>query len=189
MDRTNHYEAAFEAYLQEQGLGYIAVDETRRSVFGATPLKSLDFIVHTPDGVHLLIDVKGRRYPAGPPEKPRRIWECWSTRDDLVALEQWGRLFGPEYEGMLLFMYDVTAPEVCLDDQEDVWIWRERRYLLRAIPAEVYGMHMRVRSPRWNTVDLPGPLFRRLVQPFSYFVRRTVPAQAGGEDWWGNDEG
>ena len=139
------------------------------------PLKSLDFIVHTPDGVHLLIDVKGRRFPAGPPERPRRVWECWSTQDDLVALEQWGQLFGPSYEGMLVFMYDLQAEELPGHD-EDVWQWRDHRYVLRAIPADVYRMHMRVRSPSWKTVSLPGPIYRQLVQPFSYFIRRCVPA-------------
>src|SRR5262245_31489821 len=52
--RDNHYEAAFEAYLQQRRIPYVAVDETRRSaavgVTTADPdeaatLKSLDFIV------------------------------------------------------------------------------------------------------------------------------------------------
>ena len=28
--RDNHYEAAFEAYLRDRRLGYVAVDESRR---------------------------------------------------------------------------------------------------------------------------------------------------------------
>ena len=31
MNRDNHYEAAFEAYLRARRLPYIAVDEARRS--------------------------------------------------------------------------------------------------------------------------------------------------------------
>jgi hypothetical protein len=184
MDRSNHYEAAFEAYLQQEGLGYIAIDETRRALYGSMPLKSLDFIVHAPEGVHLLVDVKGRRFPAGPPERPRRVWECWSTRDDLHALDQWGRLFGPGYQGLLVFLYDIHPDLPLPDDTEDVWLFRNRRYLLRAVAAEDYQMHMRVRSPRWGTVDLPGPLYRRLAQPFSNFVRQPALAydDAGGFD-------
>ena len=34
MDRSNHYEAAFEAYLQWHRLCYVAVDETRRAWLG-----------------------------------------------------------------------------------------------------------------------------------------------------------
>ncbi len=60
MDRSNPYEAAFEAYLKAQGLCYIAVDETRRAWLGDTPVKNLDFIVLGQTGARLLIDVKGR---------------------------------------------------------------------------------------------------------------------------------
>jgi hypothetical protein len=60
MDRSNPYEAAFETFLKEQGLCYVAVDETRRAVLGDVPVKNLDFIVLAPTGAKLLIDVKGR---------------------------------------------------------------------------------------------------------------------------------
>ncbi|MFL5329954.1 MAG: HYExAFE family protein [Gemmataceae bacterium] len=46
MDRGNHYEAAFEDYLRDRALPYIGVDETRRSLLGDGPVKSLDFIVY-----------------------------------------------------------------------------------------------------------------------------------------------
>jgi hypothetical protein len=169
MDRSNHYEAAFEAYLQWHRLCYVAVDETRRSVLGEGPVKSLDFIVH---GEHsrLLVDVKGRRFPGGPPEKPRRVWECWSTRDDIDGLVRWAELFGAGYQGLLVFAYDL-APNVSLpDDTPDLWTWRGRRYLFRAVPAEEYRAHMRVRSPKWGTVHLPGTVFRRLVRPLCDFT-------------------
>ena len=65
MDRSNHYEAAFEAYLRARRLGYVAVDEAHRSTLDDEPVKSLDFIVHGADGSKLLVDVKGRRFPTG----------------------------------------------------------------------------------------------------------------------------
>ena len=69
MDRSNRYEAAFEAYLQQQGLTYVAVVEKRRTVLHDRPVKNLDFIVCAPDNTWLVIDVKGRRYPSGPPNR------------------------------------------------------------------------------------------------------------------------
>src|SRR5437868_5004877 len=75
MDRSNHYEAAFEGYLQWHRLCYVAVDETRRAMLGDLRVKSLDFIVHGPGGARLLVDVKGRRFPTGPGQRPRRVWE------------------------------------------------------------------------------------------------------------------
>ena len=130
MDRGNHYEAAFEAYLQEKGLSYIAIDETRRALYGERSLKNLDFIVHATAASHLLIDVKGRRFPAGSPIKPRAVWECWSTSDDLEALDYWRRLFGPGYQGLLLFLYDIDPAVVCRR-RRDLWSFRGRRYFAR----------------------------------------------------------
>ena len=86
MDRSNPYETAFEAFLQEQGLCYVAVDETRRATLGDIPVKNLDFIVLGATGARLLVDVKGRQFPGGPDHKPRYVWESWATQEDLVGL-------------------------------------------------------------------------------------------------------
>jgi hypothetical protein len=179
MDRSNHYEAAYEAYLQEHRLCYVAVDETRRAMLGDVRLKSLDFIVYGQNGARLLVDVKGRRFPSGPEHRQRRVWESWSTLDDVRGLEQWMRLFGPGYQGLLVFVYHVLPAVTLPDDVEDLWTWRGRRYLLRAVAADDYRLHMRVRSPRWGTVGLPGAAYRELVQPFRAFSQRqeSVPEE------------
>jgi hypothetical protein len=175
MDRSNHYEAAFEAYLQWHRLCYVAVDETRRSMLGETRVKSLDFIVYGEGGSRLLVDVKGRRYPTGAPAKARRVWECWSTREDIDGLERWEELFGPGYRGLLVFTYQVLPAVALPDDTDDLWTWRGRRYLLRAVDATDYRQAMRVRSPKWGTVTLPRPIFRQLVRPFHHFTQGTWP--------------
>jgi hypothetical protein len=171
MDRSNHYEGAFEAYLQWHRLCYVAVDETRRAMLGETPVKNLDFIVYGDAGAKLLVDVKGRRFPAGPPDRPRRVWECWSTADDVCGLERWTELFGPGFRGLLVFMYNLQAGTVVADDTGDLWTWRGRRYLLRAVAVDQYRPHLRVRSPRWGTVSLPGAVFRALARPFHHFTQ------------------
>ena len=175
MDRSNHYEAAFEAYLQGHRLCYVAVDETRRALVGDTRVKSLDFIVFGPGGARLVLDVKGRRFPGGPAGRPRRVWECWSTREDIDGLGRWADLSGPGYRAVLVFAYHVL-PQVALPDNvEDLWSWRGRRYLLRAVGVDDYRGHMRVRSPRWDTVDLPRAVFRSLVRPLHHFTRAAAP--------------
>jgi hypothetical protein len=170
MDRSNHYEAAFEAYLQWHRLCYVAVDETRRAMLGETRVKSLDFVVYGENGARLVVDVKGRRFPTGSRRRPRRVWECWSTAEDVDGLGRWARLFGPDYQGLLVFTY-LLAPAVELpEDTDDLWTWRGRRYLLRAVPVADYCRHMRVRSPRWGTVHLRRSAYRELVQPFHHFT-------------------
>jgi len=174
MDRSNHYEAAFEAYLQWHRLCHVAVDETRRSQLGDLRVKSLDFIVYGNTGARLLVDVKGRRFPSGG-SRPRRVWECWCTQDDIRGLEKWCELFGSGYRGLLVFAYQLLPDAPLPDDGGDLWTWRGRRYLLRAIAADDYREHMRVRSPKWQTVWLSTPVYRELVRPFHHFTH-GVPA-------------
>jgi hypothetical protein len=177
MDRSNHYEAAFEAYLQWHRLGYIAVDEARRSFLDETPVKSLDFLVFGPNGSRLVVDVKGRRYPTGKPEQPRRVWECWSTAEDIDGLERWAERSGDGWQGLLVFVYHILPTVELPNDLDDLWTWHGRRYLLRAINAADYRQHMRVRSPRWGTVTLPRAVFRQLVKPLHHFTHHVRPLE------------
>jgi hypothetical protein len=98
MDRDNHYETAFEAYLRDRRLGYVAVDESRRASLEDEPVKSIDFIVYGLGGSKLLVDIKGRQFPGTSKGRPRRIWQNWVERDDVEGLERWQASFGPEYQ-------------------------------------------------------------------------------------------
>jgi hypothetical protein len=177
MDRSNRYEAAFEAYLQWHRCCYVAVDESRRAFLGDTRVKNLDFIVHSQSGYGFLVDVKGRRYPGGTADKPRRSWECWSTQDDIDGLERWAAVFGEGYRGLLVFIYRLAGDVAFADESGELWTWRGQRYVLRAIPVTDYKQHMRVRSPRWATVDLSRAAYRQLARPIDDFLhdRHPVP--------------
>lgn len=171
MDRDNPYEAAFEAYLRARRLCYVAVDETRRALLGdGGTVRSLDFIVYGPGEARLLVDVKGRRFPGGPPAKPRRVWECWAERDGVEGLQNWETRFGPGYVGVLVFMYHVLPSVELPTDTPDQFEWRGHRYLLRAVSAGEYARQMRVRSPKWGTMTLPRAVYRELVKPFRAFT-------------------
>src|SRR5690606_24323063 len=102
--RSNHYDAAFEEYLLQRRIPYVAVDESRRSLLEQASLKSMDFIVHSSTGENLLVDVKGRRYPtAGNGGR----WENWVTADDVESLLRWEEVFGAAYRALFVFAYDV----------------------------------------------------------------------------------
>ena len=175
MDRGNHYETAFEAYLRDRRLGYVAVDESRRASLDDEPVKSIDFIVYGRDGARLLIDVKGRKFPGGG-NKKSRLWQNWVFREDVEGLERWEESFGTEYRGLIVFAYYIL-PEVELRrGTSDLWVWRGKRYLMRAIPVSDYREHMRLRSPKWQTVHLPTGVFRQLVRPLREFTHPSEVA-------------
>jgi hypothetical protein len=170
MDRGNHYETAFEAYLRDRRLGYVAVDESRRASLDDEPVKSIDFIVYGVDGARLLVDIKGRKFPGGSPTKPQRNWQNWVFREDVEGLERWEDSFGTEYRGLIVFAYYILPLVELRRGTSDVWCWRGRRYLMRAVPVGDYREHMRVRSPKWGTVHLPSAAFRQIVRPVREFT-------------------
>jgi hypothetical protein len=159
--RDNHYEAAFEAYLRERQVPYVAVDETRRSLMADASLKSLDFIVSSSLGGSWLVDVKGRQFPSG---GQKQYWKNWSTRDDMWSLTEWERLFGQRFRGLLVFAYNIVGDRAPLPPDR-LFEFRDHLYGFVAIPLRDYVSHARQISPRWNTVAMPVGPFRSLASP------------------------
>jgi hypothetical protein len=179
MDRSNHYENAFAAFLRQRQYGYIAVNESRRSLVDGDLVKSLDFIVYGSAGVGLLVDVKGRKFPGVTSGRPRHVWECWVAADDIDGLRRWEARFGTGYRGVLVFVYRL-APAVSVDcPPDEIWEHRGWRYRLRAVPIDEYERFMRTRSPSWRTVDLPARVFQTVARPFRDLIdAATVPETA-----------
>ncbi len=193
--RRHHYERAFEAFLRQRRIPYVAVNEARKALLppkarlrldgageAGPALKSFDFVVYG-ENTNLLIEIKGRKVPAR--KNPgsgrgggRARLESWVTLDDVSSLRAWERLFGLGYEGAFIFVYH------CEDQPPDGLfqevIEREGRwYALRAISLDEYEGAMKTRSPRWRTVDLPTEAFARLSRPFSSPESASPPPRAG----------
>jgi hypothetical protein len=166
--RDNHYEAAFEAWLQQRRVPYVAVDEAKRSQLGEGSLKSLDFIV-SPVGApqRLLVDIKGRRFGTG---QLGQSWKNWTTRDDLASLARWQELFGPPFVAALVFAYEIVG-EMAPLPQPHLFAFRRRLYALVAIRLDHYASSARVISPRWGTLAMPAARFRELARPLETFLQ------------------
>jgi hypothetical protein len=174
MNRDNHYEAALEAYLRERGVGFVAVDEAKRSLLAdGASVKSLDFIVVGPDDAKLVVDVKGRKFPNGPADRPRKAWQNWVEQDDPDALLRWAAHLGPDFRGVLAFVYHVLPHVTLPEGTPDTFAFRGATYLMRAVDAADYRDAMTPRSRRWGTVHLPAAAFRQVVRPFAAFLEST----------------
>lgn len=173
--RSNHYDVAFEAYLRWLRTPYVAVDETRRALAGDASLKSLDFIVYSPRGRNLLVDVKGRRFPTAAEGGGGHCWENWATEEDVVSLLRWEQVFGPGFRAMLVFAYDIVDPRYRARHPQ-VWEFRRRAYAFYGVWVDEFARTMRTRSPAWETVSLPLREFARLRRPIDDFVRAPLPA-------------
>ncbi len=175
VDRANHYETAFAALLRQQKLGYIAVNESRRSLVDGEPVKSLDFIVYNSNGMGFLVDVKGRKFPGVAGDSPRRVWENWISADDLTGLRRWVLRFGRGYVGLFIFVYHLTEGIASENDHWETWIHRGKQYQLRAVALGDYEKFVRPRSSSWGTVDLAAHSFREVARPLRFFLEFPVP--------------
>jgi hypothetical protein len=163
-DRSIHYEAAFEAYLRDRGIPYVAVDEAKKALFANAKLKSFDFVVYSKKGPNLLIDVKGRQRRDS---SPKRSFESWATERDVADLIQWKQVFGDGFDAIFAFMYWIDTP---LAPGPGMFQHHERWYMLMGIDLEEYRSHMRRRSPKWETVSLSAEDFRQLARPLENWL-------------------
>lgn len=167
-NRKNHYEAAFEAYLRDRKVPYVAVDEARRSLLPeGDSLKSLDFIVSSSRQVSWLVDVKGRRFPSGDTQK--QYWKNWSTQDDLRSLCRWEAMFGIGFASLFVFAYNIVG-EVSPLTEDQLFVYREQLYGFVGIRLADYVASARTISPAWDTVAMSSTEFRRLARPIEFFL-------------------
>jgi len=154
--RNNHYELAFEAYLRDHRVAYVAVNEQRRSLIAQGSLKNLDFIVSPSDSVSLLIDVKGRRFPSA----GAQYWRNWSTWDDLQSMARWQDKLGPGSCALLVFAYEIVGSRSPVEAAQ-LYEFRDRWYAFLAVRVPDYIQFARPISARWQTVGMPTRLFRQ----------------------------
>ncbi len=167
MLRWNHYERAFEAYLRDRRIPFLAVEEHRRTrLEDGTTLKSLDFVVSQATGPSWLIDVKGRKFPSG---ANGGYWKHWSTRDDLVGIRRWETIFGGRFAGLFVFAYHVCGPFSPLP-VDQLFQYGGNHYAFVGIRLADYLPEIRVLSTRWQTFSMPVKRFRALARPFEEFL-------------------
>lgn len=171
MIRSNHYDAAFEAWLRLHRIPYVAVDESRRSLLAQQSLKSPDFLVQSPSDGAVVVDVKGRKQRSG---TQRRRWENWATQDDLTSLAAWEQVFGSQFQGLLVFAYELASVDE--QDQPAMLEFRDRKYSFHGVWASGYRDAMRQRSAKWDTVWLPCEQYRALRFPLTQFLTEEPQA-------------
>jgi hypothetical protein len=170
--RDNHYEAAFEAYLQDRRVAYVAVNEQRRSRIAGGSLKNVDFLVSPADGATLLVDVKGRRFPSG--NRQKQYWRNWTTWDDLRSLARWQDQLGRGSVALFGFVFHVVAERSPVPPDE-LFQFRGQRYAMLAVRAVDYIRFARPLSAKWQTVSMPTTLFRQAAMPFDDLLpRRSI---------------
>lgn len=171
--RSNHYELAFESYLRDCRVAYVAVDEQRRSLIAQGSLKSLDFIVSPSNSVSLLIDIKGRRFPSG--NRKKQYWRNWSTWDDLMSMARWQEKLGNKSCALLVFAFEIVGNRSPIE-AERLYTFRDRQYAFLAVRVADYIQFSRPISSKWQTVAMTGRLFRQSAFCLDTILNPPVPS-------------
>jgi len=159
-DRTfNQYERAFENWLIDNRIQYIAVDEHKRAVFTRCKVKTFDFLLYPRNGQVIIAEVKGRKFKGTSFAKLAGL-ECWVTTDDIEGLARWQEVFGPGHQAIFVFAYETENIDVDFDGK-DVYDFSQNRYAFFGITLDDYRESMKRRSPKWQTVTLPANKFRQ----------------------------
>lgn len=160
--RRFHYDQAFEHYLRAKEIPYVAVDEAKRALDKAHPhsLKSFDFVVYSETGPNMLVDVKGRKHTG----RSSKALDNWVTEGDVECMTKWEQIFGEGFEGAFVFLYwcDVQPPDALFTE---IFEHNRRWYAVLAVKLSDYTQHMKQRSPRWKTVNIPADAFNRVCRP------------------------
>jgi hypothetical protein len=172
-DRSNHYEAAFEAFVRSLRVPCVAIDESKRAVFGQEGVKNPDFLLYPRWGPNLVVEVKGKQ---GKDRRGRRPWENWVTTDDLTGLMRWQDLFGPGFRAILAFVYAEPLPAFPLPSGDGAFSFRGRQYRFWAVGLDEYVAHLTSRGPAWKAVAMARAAFRRRVRPLVEWLPMTIEA-------------
>jgi len=171
--RSNHYEAAFEAYIRALRVPCVAIDDARRAIFGEEGVKNPDFLLYPRFSTNLVVEVKGKR---GKNARGRRDWENWVTTDDLDGLVRWQSMFGPGFRSILAFVYAETPQAFPLPGDGGGFEFRGLEYRFWAVGLDDYIAHLRSRGPAWKAVAMARKAFRRRVRPLQEWLPMTVDA-------------
>lgn len=131
-------------------------------------------------GRNLLVEVKGRRVDLRKGGSGRR--ESWTTVGDIASLSAWERLFGESFEAVLVFLYWLDGPALNAMERE-VFRFEGRAYAHRAVLVRDYARLMRVRSPKWGTVNLSADDFGAVGVPLDvmFGTRQGAMVSDAGE--------
>jgi len=161
----NHYERAFENWLIDNHIKYVAFDEHKRATTGQTDIKSFNFLLYLSNGQIIIAEVKGRTFK-GTSLVNLTHMECWVTVEDVEGLTKWQQAFGADHQAIFVFAYKMENIDVDFNGR-DIFDFDANRYLFLCVKLDDYRRFMKRRSPKWQTVTLPADKFRQCAVPLA----------------------
>ena len=172
-NRSNHYEAAFEAYVRSLRVPCVAVDEANRALSGEQGVKNPDFLLYPRWSLNLVVEVKGKREQ----ERQRRTSTLGELGHDRRPRRS-GTLAGdvrprlPRGAGVCVRRAVAAVPvaaETMGRSSSGAWRTGSGRS-----GSTTTSLHLRSRGPAWKAVAMARAEFRRRVRPLREWLPMTV---------------
>ena len=170
----NDYEKAFESWLQDNGVRFMAMDQNKRRIFARDKVKTFDFLLYPANPAPstglkkvVIAEIKGRKF------KGRSLaglagMQSWVTMDDVRGLADWEQVLAESkplgdvtIEASFIFAYKFDNIDVESDGTE-TYDFEDDQYIFYAVTLADYKKFMTLRSPKWETVTLPAAKFRQV---------------------------
>lgn len=171
MDGGNHYEKAFESWLKDNGIQYLAVDQQKRTAFSRSKIKSFDFLFYSPDKRGYIAEIKGRKFN-GKSFMAFGKLPNWVTLDDITGLKNWIKIFSG-YLGLFIFAYSLENIDVDTDGRE-IYECGGKRYVFVVISLVDYLNGATVRSKKWKTLHLAAEYYKKYTSNINELILNKV---------------
>ena len=167
MKPKNNYEIAFSLWLDEHNYSYRSVKQTDRLRVGELSVKSFDYVIERENRLYI-VELKGRIFKGHSFYKLSGL-QNWVTADDVSSLAGWQSVQGVS-GAVLVFAYLIEDYYADLDNNDSIES-DGVKYVFVAIDISEYQKYMKLRSPKWNTVDIAADNFRICVKKVSEFFK------------------
>ena len=170
--RKNHYEQAFESWLEDNHVNYVYIDQHKRQSFSSERVKTFDYLIYPekPDGPEqlcgpiVIAELKGKIFKSESLAGFRNM-ECWVSLEDVRGMLKWRQVMGASTaagiaKAVFVFAYKLE----CIDVENDgceIYDFDGQKYVFYCVDLSDYTDNMKLRSRRWQTVNLSAENFRQ----------------------------
>ena len=166
------YEQAFDCFLTENKLPFVWIDQSKCLEFQDGPVKNFDFLIRPDSEFPILIELKGRTFK-GTSLTGLKGLDGWVTFKDVRSLSHWLDQFqkdAPTAQAVFVFAFRFANIDIETDGW-DVYDYSGEQFLFMAIPLQKYADTMKIRSPKWQTVNLFMENFRKQAIPIEELLK------------------
>jgi len=170
--QANLYEQAFDCFLTENKLPFVWIDQSKCLEFQEGPVKNFDFLIRPDSESPILIELKGRTFK-GTSLTGLKGLDGWVTFEDVRSLSHWLDQFqkdAPTAQAVFVFAFRFVNIDIETDGW-DVYDYSGEQFLFMAIPLQKYADTMKIRSPKWQTVNLFMENFRKQAIPIEELLK------------------